>query len=229
MSSEFFPYIETICPGYEEVVRAFQTAFSPYFPRLENDPHLAQSELDLLGHTVTRPRIDAVRRSKAKAELNRFASAVRSVGEYDTAYENRLWDELNEPRNNADELQAHDLRSLLTFIGHIKEMKLEGSLSATIDRFVTLSFRVIDQMPETGNIKWDAVYAVSGFRLFWRRHKGMEAPAKALNPAAPFASFLQDGFTFFDIDADPMSAFTRWAKERPVAHCEELLSTILPE
>ena len=81
--------------------------------------------------------------------------------------------------------------------------------------FVEKATREIDRLPETRNINWAAVEAVARLRGLWWRNTGSEAPSRALNPASPFCQFLADGFAFLDIEADPVSAFKRWAEAYP--------------
>jgi hypothetical protein len=68
----------------------------------------------------------------------------------------------------------------------------------------------LNRLPDTGNTNWDAVFAVDSLRIVWLRNTGLEAPAKALNPASEFASFLEDGFHYLKVEASPVPAFRRW-------------------
>ena len=68
----------------------------------------------------------------------------------------------------------------------------------------------MNRLPDTGNTNWDAVFAVDALRNVWWRNTGHDAPAKALNPASEFASFLRDGFGYLNVEASPVPAFRRW-------------------
>ena len=61
----------------------------------------------------------------------------------------------------------------------------------------------MNRLPDTGNTNWDAVFAVDALRNVWWRNTGHDAPAKALNPASEFASFLRDGFGYLNVEAAP--------------------------
>jgi hypothetical protein len=94
-------------------------------------------------------------------------------------------------------------------------MREEGILDKVLAGFVEKANREIDRLPEQSNIHWQAVHAVDFLRHLWWRNTGSEAPARALNPASAFCRFLGDGLDFLEIDADPMSAFKRWAEAYP--------------
>jgi hypothetical protein len=185
----------------ETEVRHFQSVFSLYFPALSD---LAKADFVLmeLRNRIFWDPIPTVRRSQAKRDLQKAAAALRSLASYDVPCWTHLWSRRKEDENGQQDVI---MQLLSMFVG----TNWRGSTDAVIDRFVTDVEAGIERLPEAGNIKWDGVHAVMCLCEMWEQNTGKYAP-RSLNPASKFASFLQDGFKFLEIEADPVSAFKRW-------------------
>ncbi len=73
-----------------------------------------------------------------------------------------------------------------------------------------------DQAPTTlrtlKTINIAAIRCVGAAMEVWAEFQDRPPPARALNPASPFAAFLIDLMEACDIDGDPKAAFRAWAK-----------------
>ena len=157
---------------------------------------------------------DTVPRSKAKKELAKIAAALRLMGKHDTAYWLRLMWIIMEAKENGDELADH-MDKIFRFLLDLVQLEGEGVLGKVVTRFADSAATAIDQVPDQGNIHWEAMHAVDGLRILWWRNTGHDGPSRALNPASRFARYLRDGFDFLEIRANPESAFKRWVAAYP--------------
>jgi hypothetical protein len=101
------------------------------------------------------------------------------------------------------------------FLFALDDMRDEGLTEKVLSQFAEKANREIDRLPEQSNINWEAVHAVDWLRRLWEIYTDSEGPSRALNPASTFCRFLGDGLDFLEIDADPVSAFKRWAEAYP--------------
>jgi hypothetical protein len=203
-----------IVPAWRPFVRQFQEVFLPYFPHL-TDFDAAGFEAEWLETRVHGNPKDTIRRSQAKREVAKIGAALKMMGQHDTSYWQPLFTELFWKKKESDDALAESADLILRFLLDLGEMGDNGSLHLAVDRFVAGAEKAIDVLPDRGNVNWDAVHTVDGLRVLWWRNTGKNGPVKALNPASKFASYLRDGFEFLDINADPVSAFRRWAETRP--------------
>jgi len=203
-----------VVPSWRQLVRQFQATFSPYFSHL-TDFDAAAFEAEWLETRVFGNPKDTIRRSQAKRELEKIRAALILMGQHDTSYWQPLFVELFWKKQSGDDPSVASVDLILRFLLDLGEMSDNGTLPSAVDQFVASAERAIDTLPERGNINWDAVHAVDGLRALWWRNTGENGPAKALNPASKFASYLRDAFEFLGINADPVSAFRRWAETRP--------------
>jgi hypothetical protein len=203
-----------VVPAWRPLVRQFQATFTPYFSHLK-DFDAAAFEAEWLDSMVFRNPKDTIRRSQAKREIEKIRAALILIGQHDTSYYQPLFVELLWRKENGNDPSAENADLILRFLLELGEMGDNGTLQSAVDRFVASAEQAIDTLPERGNIKWDAVHAVDGLRVLWWRNTGENGPAKALNPASKFASYLHDAFEFLGINADPVSAFRRWVETRP--------------
>ena len=195
-----------IHPKYVEPAKEFQRRFQKYFPHLIK-LDLAAFEMDWLRTRVIFNPLETVRPRQAKAELMKAVKALQVLADHDAPY----WQYFITLAAEADaDPVTKCQRKILKFIFSLDEMKESGLLDAVIAKYVADAESAIDNMPETRNINWEAVHAVDSLRVLWWRNTGKDAP-RTLNPASTFANFLRDGFSYLRIEADPVSAFKRWA------------------
>ena len=142
------------------------------------------------------------------------------MGRHDTSYWQPLFVELFWKKRDGDDPHVASADLIFRFLLDLGDMNDNGTLQMAVDQFVASAEKAIDTLPERGNVNWDAVHAVDGLRVLWWRNTGENGPARALNPASKFASYLRDGFEFLGINADPVSAFKRWAETRPPTDTE---------
>lgn len=199
--------------AWRPFVRQFQATFLPYFPHL-TDFDAAGFEAEWLETRVYGNPKDTIRRSQAKREVMKIGAALKLMGQHDTSYWQPLFMELFWKKKEGDDPLAESADLILRFLLDLGEMNDNGTLHLAVDLFMASSEKAIDSLPDRGNVNWDAVHAVDGLRVLWWRNTGENGPSKALNPASQFASYLRDGFEFLDVNADPVSAFKRWAETR---------------
>lgn len=204
-----------IHPDYLPAVMEFQRVFSRYFPNFEDDIYDAAGEMGWLHNGMFTNPIETVRRSKAKKDLRRLAAFVRDVSTWNWPLMYRLIGVKMEAKesDDGDRVSAF-VESLYDFVLACDEMEHYELVDTVLEKFVNAAEEDFDTFPETRNINWDAVNAIRRLRTLWWRNTGMYAPSRALNPASLFACYLQDGFDFLKIDADPASAFRRWVAVR---------------
>jgi hypothetical protein len=202
-----------VAPNWRETVEQFQRTFAPYFPHLAADLDAAGFEMTWIETRVLMNPKATVRRPQARRELAKIRSALNLMGAHEIGYWQPFISELYWAEQEGDDI-ARQAKELFQFLLALSEMKEEGTLQKVLDRFVGTAERAIEMVPDTRNINWEAVHAVDMLRLLWWRNVGQNAPSRALNPASIFASYLQDGFHFLDVDADPLSAFKRWVETR---------------
>jgi len=195
-------------------VRHFQKLFSPYFSHLADDLDAAGFEMDWLYTRVLGNPFDTIRRSKAKKELAKIATALRLMGEHETAYWLPLMWIIRQAKENGDLLADH-VEKIFTFLLDLDQLEEEGVLGKVVKRFADNAATAIDQVQDQGKVNWKAVHAVEGLRILWWRNTGNDGPSRALNPASRFAKYLKDGFDFLEIKANPESAFKRWVAAYP--------------
>lgn len=195
-------------------VRAFQNTFSPYFSHLADDLDGASFEMNWLYTRVLGNPFDTVRRSKAKREVAKIATALMLMGKHDMAYWQRLTWIIMDAKKHKDDLadQVDKIFEFLLDLGQLEEEKLLGKV---VKRFADGASAAIDQVQDRGNIHWEAIHAVDGLRILWWRNIRKDAPRRALNPASRFANYLRDGFDFLEIKANAEAAFKRWAAVYP--------------
>lgn len=202
-----------IHPDWLPIVQQFQRVFCRYFPNFEDDIDDAGGEMSWLRTGVFINPIDTVRRSKAKKDLRKLASCVRDVSKWNLPLLYSLIETQLELKKSDDRV-ARGVSEIYNFILACDEMEHDGVVEDVLKAFITGAEGDIERLPETRNINWEAVNAVGRLRTLWWRNTGMYAPSRALNPASLFACYLQDGFDFLEIDADPASAFRRWVAVR---------------
>jgi hypothetical protein len=200
---------EKISPTHLPEIEKFQRMFVVYFPHL-HDIGCASFEWSWLYTSVVGNPIETVRRSKAKAELRKVADALRLLSKHERHY----WRHLPILDRDVHDRVSEWERKIGDVIHTLQDMEDEGLTESVIAKYVADAEAGIDWLPETANINWDAVHAVDSLRWLWWRNTGRHAPSRALNPASEFHSYLRDGFDFLEIEADPASAFKRWAARR---------------
>lgn len=200
-----------IVPAWRPFVRQFQATFLPYFPHL-TDFDTAGFEAEWLETRVHGNPKDTIRRSQAKREVAKIGAALIMMGQHDASYWQPLFTELFWKKRDDPLAESADL--IFRFLLDLGEMSDNGTLQLAVDRFLASAEKAIDTLPDRRNVNWDAVHAVDGLRILWWRNTGENGPAKALNPASKFAAYLRVGFEFLGINADPVSAFKRWAETR---------------
>jgi hypothetical protein len=205
---------EKISPTHLPEIEKFQRMFLVYFPHL-HDIGCASFEWSWLYTRVTGNPIETVRRSKAKAEVRKVANALRLLSKHEKVY----WRHLPIPDDAQSDSDVHDRiseweKKIVDILMTLNSMEGRGLTETVIAKFVADAEAGIDWLPETANVNWDAVHAVDSLRWLWWRNTGKHGPSRALNPASEFHSYLRDGFDFLEIEADPASAFKRWAARR---------------
>jgi hypothetical protein len=147
-------------------------------------------------------------------ELERVLQALRLVAK---SHELPWWGSIYAAQKAAESDDADQITQDLGFIAdaivELSNMFEEGApvrLENALAHLREVVTEEISQIPDTGNIKWDAVFAVDALRTVWWRNTGRDAPAKALNPGSEFASYLRDGFGYLKVDASAVPAFRRW-------------------
>jgi hypothetical protein len=183
-----------INPEYLPEIEQFQRIFCRYFPAFEDDIYDAAGEMSWLHNGVFTNPIDTVRRSKAKNDLRKLASFVRTVSKWNLPLLYSLLEAKLELKKS-DERVARGLSDIYDFILACDEMEHDGVVEDVLEAFITGAERDIERLPETRNINWEAVNAVGRLRTLWWRNTGVYAPSRALNPASLFACYLQDGYT----------------------------------
>lgn len=184
--------------------------FKSYFPQFA-DFETAAIEYEWLQCRVIGNPAQTVRRAQARAELQRIAAALRTLIECDMPYWEPLGFDLRFGHVRTDVPILKWEREIFSFIMELSEIRDEGWTNAVIDGFVADAEAAMAILPDTANINWESVNAVDGLRWLWWRNTGKHGPSRALNPASTFCQYLRDGFAYMEIDADPISAFKRWA------------------
>ena len=213
---------------WKQAVREFQLAFGSHFPHLLNDWIAAEREMNWLDSMVFGNPLETCRRREALRELYKLKSLIGDLADMELPGMYRAQLELTMLKEGlVDKVAAQSPgylieehspeisdaeRKIIAVVTTIGEMAGNEEIPLALESLCARMERGIAEVPETGNINWEAVNAVDGLRwLWWRNNDGKHGPAKALNPASRFASFLRDGFAYLEIDADPLSAFKRWA------------------
>ncbi|WP_375160344.1 hypothetical protein [Bradyrhizobium sp. RDT46] len=200
-----------VVPAWIPAVREFQDYFGQYFPHLLDDLDAAGIEMGWLDSRVFGNRLETVRRSKAKHELAKIRAALNLMARHDMSY----WQPMNfelfcAVKHRGDEVAAK-ADEIFKFLLTLDEWQKDEELDGILNRFFVEAEKAIEATPDSSNINWDAVHAIDVLRILWWRNTGHDGPARALNPASRFASFLKDGFEFLEIEGDHLSAFRRWA------------------
>jgi len=200
----------------------FERTFSQYFPHFVGNLDIAVFELEWIRTRFFMNPMETVRHSNAKKEIDNFVKMISKISTMEQGY----WLELAIALNNDKSKTKESQRVLLDFILDIVDLKETDQLDATLTDFRASVNNAIDHTPDRSNINWEAVHAVDGLRILWWRNTGKNAPY-SLNPASKFAKYLSDGFNFLEVDADPISAFKRWAiKLGKTTKAQERRSTI---
>lgn len=189
-------------------VQEFQTTFSPYFPKLSEDFDTAERQMGWLHNSVWGNPLDTVRRAQARRDLQKLMSSLKNLGA-DLPFLRHMYASLYRGKTGGDEVAA-DAHQVLKFLLRLNVWRYDERLDPALERFAAEAEKAINAIPETLNVNWEAVHAIDCLRVFWRMNKWREAPARALNPASTFADFLNVGFSYLEIDGDPVSAFKRW-------------------
>ena len=194
--------------SYLADAKDFQRIFSAYFPSLA-DFHEACLEKEWLHSRVYMNKRETVRRTKAKAELKKVINALRTLSQHDLVY----WGHMSYCTWKKEDRVSQFEREIFDFIMQtLGEMNEEPGLTEEVlNKYAADAEEGINRIPEAANINWDAVFAVDALRVLWWRNTGQEGPARALNPASTFCNYLRAGFQYLEIEADPSSAFKRWA------------------
>jgi hypothetical protein len=196
--------------------KEFQHTFVKYFPHLE-DFDAAANEWSWLHSHWTLNQISTVRRSQSVKELESIIRALRLLAKgscwpwWGTIYgaqtaaeadsRNRVTQDLGYIANALEELNNINLPN---------DVGADFRLEAALALFRKGALENLSHLPNKGSTNWKAVFAVDALRAVWWRNTGREAPAKALNPASEFASYLRDGFGYLNVKASPVPAFRRW-------------------
>jgi hypothetical protein len=199
-----------VLPKWVPAIREFQECFAKYFPHLLDDLDTAGGEMEWLKSRVFRNPLDTIRHSKAKRELKKMRAALNLMARHDTAYWLTMSSALFRAIEGGDEVAAKT-NNIFEFVLNLDEWQGNGELDGILNRFFVEAERAIRATPDTSNINWRAIHAVDGLRTLWWRNTGRAGPARALNPASLFASFLKDGLNYLEIEGDHLSAFRRWA------------------
>lgn len=204
-----------VIASYVSETKSFQRTFSPYFPGLLTDFEGAAFEMEWLSSRVFGNPMATVRRQKAHKELAETVTALNRMATHEDGHILTLQFHLYQAASNGDEVAAR-AREVADFLMKIRGWAEENVLHETLDLLRSEAGSAIDDTPDQRNVKWDAVHAIDALRTLWWRNTGRSRwpAARRLNPASNFAGFLRDGFTWLEIEADPLSAFRRWATAR---------------
>ena len=199
-------------------VEEFARTFIQYFPQLE-DLDTAVTEWGWLRSHWNLNKIRTVRRRQEIEKLEHIIQALRLLAKgswwpwWGAIYAAQK--AFEEKGDDADQV-TQDLGYIATALDELNNINLPNDdgaavrLENALARLREGATEDIDQHPEKGSINWEAVFAVDALRAVWWRNTGQDAPAKALNPASEFASYLRDGFSYLKVDASPVPAFRRW-------------------
>ena len=200
----------------------FQRTFSVYFPHFSDDWVAAAFEMEWIWYGFRNNSLGTVRPQKAKRELEKLLGILRYLGTCEVPYWQGVSSDIRdeeiaeETAGSGGYYSVAEYQSeILDFLLSLGEMNKEGLTEKVLGGFAEKATREIERLPERRNINWDAVHAVDRLRTLWWRNTGNDAPSRALNPASTFCRFLGDGLDFLEIDADPVSAFKRWADAYP--------------
>lgn len=195
-------------------VLEFQRCFSKYFPTMNQNRSIAEREMDWLYTRVFGNPLLTVRASRARSDLKKLQSMLLTLSSIDLSYSERLYFPLWQA-SHTDASAVADAISLLDFLIALNNMAEEGRLHRALVVLARTARQAIKEIPESANVKWEAVHVIDSLQVLWYRNTGKYGPTKALNPASPFATYLREGFEILEIDADVISAFKRWAARRP--------------
>lgn len=207
-------------PWWQPRAEKFQHTFAKYFPHLD-DFDVAANEWSWLHSHWLCNQIRTARPSQTRKELSDVVRALRLIAKCDpqSAWGKSIYDAMGAAKAGSADQITKDHAFIAEAIMNLQNMDEDGALEAALTRFQNAANDAISKLPDTGNTKWDAVFAVEALRSVWWRNTGRDAPVKALNPASEFASYLRDGFDYLKVDANPVAAFRRWvAWQRAIAH-----------
>jgi hypothetical protein len=202
-----------INPNCLERVKKFQRTFVKYFPDFD-DLQVAATEWSWLHSHWICNGIATVRRAQVMGELGCVVRALRLIAKCNMPWAMNLYDAKRAPEAEGADQITRDHAIIAEAIIDLHSMDEDGALEAALTRFQDAAEGTLRHLPDTGNTNWDAVFAVDALRTVWWRNTDNDAPAKALNPASEFASYLRDGFRWLKVEANPVAAFRRWAKWR---------------
>jgi hypothetical protein len=209
-------------PEFIERAKKFQRVFAPYFPELNDNFHAACVGTNYLWHGFRMNPLETVQKQQAKRDLQKLADMIRRMVRFGVPYWMGVSRDINEEVDAEERAGKHGFYSvpgfqedILDFLLAMNSMYEEGLTDKVLAGFVEKANREIDGLPEQSNINWQAVHAVDWLRRLWNIYTDSDGPSRALNPASTFCRFLGDGFDFLEIDADPVSAFKRWAEAYP--------------
>lgn len=174
-----------IIPDCLERVEKFQRTFVRYFPDL--DIQNAATEWSWLHSHWICNQIRTVRPSQTRKELADVVRALRLIAKCDlqSAWGESLHDAMDAAKAEGTDQITKDHAFIAEAIMNLQNMNEDGALEAALSRFQEAADNSIERFPDTGNTKWKAVFAVEALRTVWWRNTGLDAPAKALNPANP--------------------------------------------
>lgn len=217
--------IEDYVPEWRDQILKFQRIFSRYFPRMENDLEDAASEMNWLYVSIVHNPTSTVKKSGIDQEFKKLRKAFQTIAEHQSGYylQSPLIEKLSENHIGAekkvisntnirsdDEIEKH-AKEIYDILLTVDEINGKEILQKVLDRYEEWARKAIQNSPDRRNIKWESVDAVYRLRVLWWRNTGESAPSRALNPSSLFAEYLHDAFQYLEIDADPISAFKRWA------------------
>jgi hypothetical protein len=209
-------------PEFIERAKKFQRMFAPYFPELNDDFHSACVGMEYLWHGFKMNPLQTAQKQQARRDLQQLVNAIRRLSRNEVPY--FLGVSYDIRKEEAAEKEAGSdgyysiagfQRDILDFLLTLDDMRGERLTEKVLAQFVEKANREIDRLPEQSNINWQAVHAVDRLRRLWKIYTDSNGPSRALNPASTFCRFLGDGLDFLEIEADPVSAFKRWAEAYP--------------
>lgn len=195
-------------------IRRFQLIFGKHIPcLLESEHHTIHLHQRLSDGIFGNPP-QTISKGTFEADLKRFRNAIKVLTKWP------IWGAMvssnvvphvsAELRVNEDDVlhvavEIYDFLLLIDDVAHHSR-----KLPQVLDQLERWAREASENLPDRRNINWEAVNAVDRLRGSWESYNEMQAPRRALNLASPFADYLREGFEFFEISGDAISAFKRW-------------------